>query len=127
MSILTVIREPADLVTLRTSTLLPGRSLQLRIPDLEPDEARAWETRLNRHYGACGCGTSAAFLGVALCVAPLALANRPGGLLPVGLADIGLGALFVLTAGVVGKLVGIATAQVRLHPAIRTLRRRLRH
>jgi hypothetical protein len=125
LTILTVIREPADLMRVRTSTVFPGRSLQLRIPSLEPNEARAWETRLNRHYVACGCGMSAAFLFVALCVCVLVLAGRPGGLLAVSVADLGLAALAVLAAGVVGKLVGMAVARVRLHLAIRSLWRRL--
>jgi hypothetical protein len=123
---LTVIREPDDLAHLRSSALFPGRSLQLRLSELDGHEARSWESRLNRHYRACGCGTSAAFLGVALCVGVALLAMRPGGVLAVGVLDLGLLAVAVIGAGVVGKLVGLAVARVRLHVAIRALRRRLR-
>lgn len=125
MTVLTIIREPADLSRVHRWTIVPGRSLQLCIPDLEPNEARVWETRLNRHYGACGCGTSAAFLCIALCVSVVVLAGRPGGLLAAGAADLGLAALAVLAFGVVGKLLGMAVARVRLHFVIRSLWRRL--
>lgn len=121
----TVISEPADLSRIRTSTFLPGRSLHLRLQGLDPNEARAWEKRLNRHYGTCGCGTSAAFLSVALCGSLFVLATRPGGLLAAGAGDLGLAAIVVLSAGIVGKLVGMAVARVRLHITLRALRRRL--
>lgn len=121
----TVISEPADLSRVQTSTFLPGRSLHLRLQGLDPNEARTWETRLNRHYGTCGCGTSAAFLSVALCGSVFVLATQPRGLLAAGAGDLGLAAIVVLSAGIVGKLVGMAMARVRLHLTIRALRRRL--
>lgn len=125
MRVPAVIRDRAELSRVRTSTLLPGRSLQLQLPGLEPTEARTWETKLNRHYGACGCGTSATFLFIALCGSLFVLAGRPGGLLAAGVSDLVLAAIAVLVAGIVGKLAGMAAARVRLYLTIRSLQRRL--
>jgi hypothetical protein len=92
------------------------RRVLLEIP-ATPDELRRAERRINAGLVACGCEMGAFFVLAALAAVVRHALWTPGAL-PLtwrsGLAKSGL----LLSAGVVGKLAGLAWAEWRLRAAI---------
>jgi hypothetical protein len=73
--------------------------------------------------GECGCAMAGAFLTAAL-IMVVVYALAFDGLSPNFIADALLGAGFVFSAGVIGKLVGMGIARARLALLYLDLRRR---
>jgi hypothetical protein len=102
--------------------LVPGRSVRLELPDLEPAETKVWEKRLSRAYGACGCKSGALLLAVFLVIYLAALW--------MGMIELSLGSVIWLVAGcliasAVGKLAGLGLARVGLRLTVRRLQSEL--
>lgn len=122
-----VIRGVSDLDRFLASSpaFLPGPSLKLEVAGLGEAERVAWQTRLNRHHGICGCKSSAWFLTVSLVGYVVFLVVAPAGAAPVGWARLLWGALLVFTAGLAGKLIGLGVGALLFHRSVRLLRTRL--
>jgi hypothetical protein len=101
-----------------------ARTVDGLIARLPPDDpvTSALQARAARYGRACGCSTGALFLVVSalLVVAYFAAGGEPDVLTAVA----GLG--FVAVATIVGKLVGMSLATLRLRLLRRTIDRRLR-
>ncbi|WP_242370631.1 hypothetical protein [Anaeromyxobacter sp. SG26] len=103
-----------------TANDAPAR-ISLRIQDLDPDDARRWEQRLEHLKRACGCGEGAAALLTAAVLSAgfgarhwQSLRTRwPGAVL------LGLGLLCV--SAIAGKALGRLRARRKLRRAVRTL------
>jgi len=112
----TVVRGPADV-----EALLPRaarrhvRRVRLEWPPLGDRERARTERRLARGLRACGCETGAAF--VLLTLVALVARGVPG----AGGVAAGLGVCLV--SGVVGKLAGLAVAEVSVRRSLRRLAR----
>jgi len=94
----------------------------LTLMPAEAVETRALKTRANAYLRDCGCAVGGVFLGGALLLTP-----------PYILATTGLGfrtamasAIFVLFAALVGKLVGLLFAWVKLGLLYRSLSKNLK-
>lgn len=81
------------------------------------ERARAWERRLSRLQGACGCEEGGIGLLVGVAGYLLYLTLRPGGWSPLDNFDLwaGLAVLFIGTSA--GKLLGLRIAQRELQNA----------
>jgi len=120
---------PRMQVTIRDRSSLP-RLLQqkhflvhLELPHLTPVESVEWERRIQRSLSACGCGTAAAFLLLAL-TGYTATWWLGCSLLPSGtLARLGLGLLVVAGATGAGKVLGLLRARAQLKRAVTDLDR----
>ena len=119
-----VIRSAADLqLLLRGRTR--WRAIALEASHLPPDEQARWQIRLARDYGACGCEMGEYFMAAGL-IAIALLMWQTWGLIGWSWLDRGLWAVGILfAAALVGKLVGLLVAHLRLRRAVAELSARL--
>ena len=87
-------------------------------------ELRPLLDRAARYRRDCGCPVGAAFLVASLAVAVAFVARAPAGGIGALLTQVVVALLFVFVAGVVGKLLGIAVARIRLALLCRSLAKR---
>lgn len=97
-------------------------ALLARLPSDDPEKP-ALQARASGYSRACGCSTGALFLVASTILAAVYFAA--GGELAVRTVLAGIG--FVLAASLLGKIVGLATATLRLRLLGRSIDRRLRH
>lgn len=103
----------------RTARTVDG--LLARLPSDDP-ERPALEARASGYARACGCSTGALFLVASTIVAAVYFAAGGELAFQTVLASIG----FVVAASLLGKLVGLAAATLRLRLLGRSIDRRLR-
>lgn len=97
-------------------------AIELATDALDESERVRWEARLLARYTACGCDTGAVAVLLALAgalVAGLASPNQPSW------GGAGIALALCLAAALVGKVVGIAVARLRLARDVRRLGRLL--
>ena len=110
-----VIMDRATSGRLRTDRTLKRTIRRIRLgADLDLPDAGPLEHRINRTYFACGCGSGAAAVYLALLGIGLSWWTMPD-LMSWNLWN---GALAVLTAGAVGKIVGLLSARRSLARAL---------
>ena len=122
-----VIETAADLRALqrKTSYRDTADDIQLDVSHLDPDESERWERALNRYAFSCGCELGSAFL-VAAIIAYLGVrALQPLGLGAIGWQQVGIALAIGVVAALVGKLVGLLYARIRLQLTVEGLHRRL--
>ena len=91
----------------------PPPPLQFAIPALSAEHNAALQERANRLYDACGCGTGAtASLAALALYVVFAVTGGLGALGPIAATAVGAAVFF--TAGLLGKVAGIAHARLRL-------------
>jgi hypothetical protein len=129
-----VVRTPADLrMLLRPRAILRPfhkPAVLVRIPELSPADAQAWERRLEPLTQECGCNHGAFAMGAFLLLSVVAafFANSPDDVrLPLGTyllwGGCFLAGLILSTLG--GKLFGQILAALRLRRACRELEAQL--
>jgi len=118
------IRSVDDLIHVAAARNEPTPvEVRLEMPAIEEKYRRDLERRLNRTLGACGCDEGAALALLYLLALPLLFYSqllRPSSILDWGAVVVG----FVVTL-LIGKLLGAATARVRLLRLIKEIRRTL--
>src|SRR5947207_4260196 len=110
------IRDVAELESLWT-VLLSSREKRLvsvDLPALSPVEAESWRRRINRDAFACGCGTAAGALVLALLTVLTVGEVRADQFFRTPARWSIVGAGFVLACTLVGKAIGIRLASLRL-------------
>ena len=121
-----VIETRDQLRALPAPFLIPRRVAAVKLPTLPEAERHAWEVRLRRLLGACGCEAGAICL--ILSVVGYAGWAILGGPLPVSslgsIVVLGLG--FATLASLLGKVVALTIARYRFQRAVRRLEPRLR-
>jgi hypothetical protein len=111
------VRDARDLVAL-TRGRQRYDTVELVSDRLSADERERWEKRLAVEHNECGCHAGGLALLVALVVVAVIGIASPGDLTwSRALAGVGT----CTAAAVVGKLAGIAVAQVRLRRDIRSV------
>jgi hypothetical protein len=116
-----IINHPAELHGLAVFPGLrsPGRGRIVIADDKIPEATRRqWERQINRSYFACGCDASALGLIAGVAGYGLWMALRPDGFGAASWRDLGVGFVAVLATAFMGKLVGLARAQMRLSRTI---------
>jgi hypothetical protein len=115
-----VIRRAADLGALRRSRTR-WRAISLDAPSLPLEEQARWQSRLAHDYGGCGCETGRSFLlaGLIGIVALIWLTwgREDWSRLERGLWSAGI----VFGAALLGKLVGLLAAHLRLRRSLQEL------
>jgi hypothetical protein len=119
----TEIHHPSQLNALSTFTLLRrrGRGKITLSKSFDHPQRQAFEKAINKHYHACGCDTSAAWLllgllaGAAYNIYQFMQVNEPAG------RAIASTLLIALAAGIAGKAVGLLRANQELKRTIHTI------
>ena len=97
-------------------------TLALSLEALSAEENLAFQVRLNRLYGACGCGTGGVASVVSLGLVGIAAVTGSLGFSTLGpVKAVGLGLLAVFVGGAVGKAIGLAHARGQLRSTLNEL------
>ena len=87
----------------------------------EPPDANAIRARTERYVNECGCAAGGSFLILAALAALVAVLVSHSWRLPVALSCLAV----IVAASIVGKMIGIVIAMVRLQLLRRRLHRRI--
>src|SRR5262245_36805086 len=103
-----VIRTADDLRALKARSA--RRYVHSVVLELVGDAAlrRRLEARINRHIASCGCGTGALFVAAGLVVMVITSILTPAS---IGLAGVGRAVGVLLALALVGKVIGLVTAE----------------
>lgn len=99
--------------------------VMLALDSMEPVERERWERRINGYYRACGCGSAAVALLIALLAGAALLVADYDLLAAHPFTVIGLGVVALLAALALGKALGLWIARLKLRSTVSSLRRRL--
>lgn len=110
------IRSPDELRALTERRARRGvQSVSLELLADRAQRARL-ETRINRHLASCGCVSGAVFVAIGLVYVVIASITAPHQIEWHGIVE-SIAWLFAL--GLIGKGIGLLTAEIRLRAAIR--------
>jgi hypothetical protein len=119
------IREPSQLSTLAVRRLFsrraPGR-IAIEAAGTPADRVLAWEQRLARLQGACGCQQGGVGLLVGLAGSLLYLLLRTGGWDDPGSQELWIGVGVLCVTSTLGKVIGLRLAQRELRRAAMEVR-----
>lgn len=121
-----VISHPSQLAGLSVFRGIgPQGTGRLRILDqnIPTDKAKAWESRLNRQYFACGCDKASIGMLAGVIGFPVWLALQPEGITSLGWNGLWIGLATVFVTTMAGKLIGLAGAQRQLTETIAQVQR----
>lgn len=117
------INHPSELNSLLTPRLFrkSGRGTISLSPAFEHPQRELWQTAINRHYYACGCGSSAKGLLVTLLIGmAIGLAGYVGDMMSLKqAAALTLGGAAIGAA--IGKWAGLASANDKLARVVHTV------
>jgi len=119
------VNAPGELERILTADRRRVHRVVLALDSLASAEQARWETRINEHYRACGCGSAALALVATLLLGGAAAVFYRELLMQRPFVAAGLGFLALLASLGVGKTVGLWIARMRLRSAVLSLRRRL--
>jgi len=119
------IRHPSQLSGLAVRHLFSWRApgpIAIEASGTASERVRAWEQRLARLQGACGCQQGGLGLLVGLAGYLLYLVLRPGGWGDPGSLELWIGIAVLCITSTVGKVIGLRVAQRELRRAAREIR-----
>jgi hypothetical protein len=94
------------------------KKIELKLPYLNDLQNEAWEKRIQKEYFSCGCTTGSYFVGLGILIAIIYLVYT----LTVG-TSISIKMILITIVGlaILGKLVGLFSAHIRLIRIIQSL------
>ncbi|MBA4407611.1 hypothetical protein C0389_10080 [bacterium] len=108
-----------------SSPLIYPKTIKLDIPFLSQEENFKYNEQINKYRNACGCETGSVFLTIASVVCIIGIVSNFSFFEFSFLHKVLFSVVFIFIFSIIGKLVGLFIAKIKLYRLLKNLKKKI--